>query len=231
MSSLSKMRESSTYLEIGVQEGKHFSGIRASHAIAVDPAFRINSNITNGKDTVYMHCGTSDSFFQSDYTTCNLMRKIDLAFLDGLHLFEFLLRDFYNTEALSRPEGLIAMHDCLPLSAEMTLRDEKEAVIASESTSFRGAWTGDVWKIVPILHKYRPDLNVICTNAAPTGLVCVTNLDPTSSVLEDRYLDIVSEFAAIPNSLENIEEFYCNLKIIDAGKILNGFDHSLYFRI
>lgn len=98
--------------------------------------------------------------------------KLSFSFLDGMHLFEFLLRDFIAAEKASGPNGVIAMHDCCPFSHEMTTRD------LDNLPQGGGAWTGDVWKLIPILREYRPDLKLTVLNAAPTGLVFVSGLKP-----------------------------------------------------
>ena len=43
----------------------------------------------------------------------------DIAFLDGMHRAEYLLRDFMNTERFSHERTLILLHDCLPVNARM----------------------------------------------------------------------------------------------------------------
>ncbi|MGB3148085.1 MAG: glycosyltransferase, partial [Paracoccaceae bacterium] len=112
--------------------------------------------------------------------------KIDLAFLDGMHLFEYLLRDFINTERHMAPDGLVTLHDCVPFNRVMAERDWDRAKTRS--------WTGDVWKLVPILRAYRPDLTVEVLDLAPTGLVTVRNLDPENTSLADQYDEIVSKY-------------------------------------
>jgi hypothetical protein len=59
-----------------------------------------------------------------------------------------------------------------------------------------GVWTGDVWKILPCLRRYRPDLALLALDANPTGLLLVANLDPDNRTLERGYVDIVDTFAA-----------------------------------
>ena len=85
---------------------------------------------------------------------------VDLAFIDGLHLFEQVLRDFINIERVSSPTTLVLIHDCFAIDALTAERNRK--------TEF---WTGDVWKIIPCLREFRPDLQVftIATRAIRFG--------------------------------------------------------------
>ena len=57
-----------------------------------------------------------------------------------------------------------------------------------------GFWTGDVFKFVLILKKYRPDLEFYNSDIPPAGLAIISNLDPNSTVLIDNYDSIVKEF-------------------------------------
>ena len=41
---------------------------------------------------------------------------VDLVFIDGLHLFEFALRDFFNAEAWCSRTSTIVLHDCVPIA-------------------------------------------------------------------------------------------------------------------
>src|SRR5262249_23021015 len=118
---------------------------------------------------------TSDDFFSSQDLLSILKGRPDLIFLDGMHLFEFLLRDFYNCEKLADRNTLIMMHDCMPLNAEMADRSEVRAYEQGKNTTYPGYWTGDVWKIVRILQKYRPELKMACLECPP--LECFVSLD------------------------------------------------------
>ncbi|MFZ3328014.1 MAG: glycosyltransferase 61 family protein [Methylocella sp.] len=113
MALLSKKRETKRYLEIGVDEGVLMSHIYADLAVGVDPALRISANLAKNKQKTCLISATSDSFFADPSLVANLSGAPDLAFLDGFHTYEFLLRDFFNTEAISDPRSLIIMHDCL----------------------------------------------------------------------------------------------------------------------
>ncbi len=74
-------------------------------------------------------------------------------------------------------------HDCLPLTAATASRKR-----------MTGFWTGDVWKITPILRRLRPDLEVFLIPAYPTGLLVVRGLDPRSRVLEEHLGAVIEEW-------------------------------------
>ena len=136
---------------------------------------------------------TSDAFFARHDPKAILGAPVDVAFLDGMHLFEYLLRDFMHVEQHCRPNSVIVLHDCLPTDVGMTRRvnpwTEADGPIRDSL-----AWTGDVWKVLPALRTYRPELRIHVFDAPPTGLVMVTGLDPASTVLRTRYFDIVEQF-------------------------------------
>lgn len=218
------------YLEIGVNMGHLLSRMKVDHAIGVDPAFIINANVAQGKRTLHLIQKTSDRFFREEQ---DLLGRIppQLAFLDGMHLYEYLLRDFINTERACLKNSLIVMHDCLPLSVEMCHRNQDASRDLTRDTPYYGWWTGDVWKIVPILKTYRPDLKVVCIDAAPTGLVCVSNVDPASRVLEKSYLDIVAEFSEQSADAGGLQRFYSDIRLVSASRMMSDASHGIYFRI
>jgi hypothetical protein len=173
------------YLEIGTFQGRSLELARCSY-VAVDPGFRISRPVIPPEGTaMHLFQQTSDDFFASGFLDRNGIR-IDLAFLDGMHLFEYLLRDFIHTERAMAPGGVVALHDCCPTTEEMTAREMQP-----------GAWTGDVWKTLLILLRHRPDLEILVTTAAPTGLVVIRGLDPGNDTLGRAYDDIVAEFSRL----------------------------------
>lgn len=184
---LSKNLQPKTYFEIGTQNGYSLSQIDCD-AVCVDPQFQISSNVWNSRKQTHLFQMTSDEFFRNTNFISTLWPQgIDLAFLDGLHRFEALLKDFFNTEKLCHSQSVILLHDCLPTSTAQLPRWSDTGI----------NWTGDVWKLLPILKKYRPDLRVHLLDCPPTGLVSITNLNPKSTVLQDNYYKIVDEFAQL----------------------------------
>ena len=121
---------------------------------------------------------TSDEFFDTTTVADAMGQPVDVAFIDGRHLFEYALRDFRALERDSHPGGVILFHDCHPQNVEW---------------GERGVRSGDVWKLLVALKEFRPDLTISTIEAPPTGLGLVTGLDPTSRVLWDRYDEIMDQ--------------------------------------
>ena len=195
------------YMEIGCRLGDSFAPVRG-RTIAVDPFFRANMNIIGTKPVLHVFQTTSDDFFATGFLERNDIR-LGLSFLDGMHLYEYLLRDFINTEAASDPNGVIMLHDCVPFGMGMTTRDLDNLP--------KGAWTGDVWKLIPILQRWRPDLTLTVLDCQPTGLVCVSNLSPGNRRLADAHDDIRAEFDAVDLAGYGVERFFQSFELADAG--------------
>ena len=185
LAALHEALEPKLYLEIGTQKGRSLRPCRC-RAISVDPEFKLEPGVIGNQAEVNFVQDTSDAFFEQGAAERLLSEPVDFAFLDGMHLFEYLLRDFINTERYVAPDATVMLHDCLPFSANMAARDR-----AKVQTQ---AWTGDVWKVVEILDRYRPDLEVTILDAAPTGLVAVRGMDPANTVLSDNYDEIIAAY-------------------------------------
>jgi hypothetical protein len=189
-----------TYLEIGVATGLSLAQSR-TRTIGVDPGFKISEEIACD---VQLNLVPSDDFFARDNPMAWFRGKpIDLAFIDGMHLFEFALRDFMNVEKHAHPGSVIIFDDILA-------RNPTEA--ARERVT--GCWTGDVFKIIPTLHEYRPDLTVIPVDTWPTGVLVVIGADPTNPTLRDNYDAILAKYRTPdPQPLpESLMRRQCTLK-------------------
>lgn len=197
------------YLEVGSQTGRSLEKC-SSPSIAVDPKFRIRYDISRNKPQLHMFQQPSDDFFAAGHLK-SLKAKPAFSFLDGMHLFEFLLRDFMNAEAAGTPQSVIALHDCIPFGHGMTTRDLDNIP--------RGAWTGDVWKLIPILQEYRPDLTIQVLNCAPTGLVIITNLSPRNQTLKSNYDRIVDQYKDLSLEAFGVERFFQSFAYVDASEV------------
>jgi Methyltransferase domain len=163
-----------TYVEIGVRHGGSLArALPDTLSVGIDPAL---DAADTGDQRRKLFALTSDDFFaRHDMREVLEGLDVDLAFVDGMHLFEFALRDFANLERLARPDSVILVHDCLPIDAVTSAREQTTDV-----------WTGDVWKLVPCLLETRPDLHIVTSDVRLSGMVFITRLDPGSSVLDAR---------------------------------------------
>ena len=172
------------YLEIGTNEGRSLA-MAPGKSVAVDPQFVISEDVSRGKPQVHFYQLTSDDFFaQAPFKA--IVDRFDMFFLDGLHRYEFLLRAIMSSEKLAKPDSIIVMHDCVPMSYAAAERSPRPDLTPS--------WVGDVWKLVPILKEYRPDLIIDIVDCQPSGLTIVTGLDAENTTLSQKYAEIKERY-------------------------------------
>ncbi len=168
-----------TYLEIGIRHGGSLALTR-SRSVGIDPAYRLRRDLPRD---VALFRETSDAFFDRDDPLEPLDgRPIGLAFIDGLHLAEFALRDFVHVERHSAWTSVAVFDDILPRNVQEAARDRSTR-----------DWTGDVYKVLEVLARHRPDLICLRVGTRPTGLGLILGLDPGSRVLDERYAAIERE--------------------------------------
>jgi hypothetical protein len=174
-----------TYVEIGIFKGESFRLAQApTVAIGIDPEPQLDAP-PSPRHRIFR--ATSDDFFAA-HDLGQLLEgvPVDLALIDGMHHFEFALRDFVNLERHCARESTILAHDCFPIDPVTAARDR--------TTSF---WSGDVWRLILALRRWRPDLAIHTVTAPPTGLAIVRGLDPGSRVLADNLARVCEEFLAV----------------------------------
>lgn len=174
-----------TYLEIGVDSGKSLalSG-KSLIALGVDPDPHVPER--GLPECARLFQETSDAFFANHSRESVLSaRRVDLAFIDGLHRFENALSDFAHCESWAQADSTIVLHDCLPIVKGTTHRER--------ATNF---WVGDTWKVVLALAAHRPELRVRTIRCPPSGLVVVRRLNPGSTAIFQNFPAIVAEFSA-----------------------------------
>jgi hypothetical protein len=156
-----------SYLEVGIQYGNTFNAIKCGKKVGIDPSL--------GEEKEGLYRLTSDLFFETN------SYEFDLIFIDGLHLYEQVIKDSANSWNCTRDGGFIVFHDCLPKSWEMCQRK----VIIPE-------WTGDVWKAM-----------IWFRDAYPKIECCVLDMDYGCGVIEVNKSKLIS--MKIP---EKIHPFY-----------------------
>lgn len=120
-----------TYLEIGVDDGVNFTSIKLpiKNKECCDPSDEKFTDIT--------YHMTSDEMF----ARMPLDKKYDMIFIDGMHLEEYVDRDIINSLKHLNPNGIICLHDVIPLNYDA----------AKEYYDHQSAWNGTVWKSIPKL--------------------------------------------------------------------------------
>ena len=165
LAQLHELLKPKTYLEIGVQHGWSLDlAHRAELPVGVDPHPLVEAK---GNQSIFPL--TSDEFFNKRGF---VLPPVDLAFIDGMHLYEYALRDFINVLRYVHKDSVVVFDDVLP-------RNQGEA----NRVQCPGDWTGDVWKIHRTVPVYRPDLKFRLVDTQPTGLLLVTGFDKKTNVI------------------------------------------------
>jgi hypothetical protein len=112
-------RNYTSYLEIGCFKDETFNQINIKKKIGVDPVSGGNLRMT------------SDKFFIEN------KEKFDLIFIDGLHVYEQVIKDIFNSIKVLKENGIILVHDCLP-----------RKLWYQTPTRMSDTWNGDVWKAI-----------------------------------------------------------------------------------
>lgn len=170
------------YLEIGVRNGTSLA-LCDSEAAGVDPQPDLS---VEGAERHALYQMSSDRFFESSAKAALAGKKLDLVFIDGMHLFEFALRDFINVEQNSLPTTLVVIDDIFPNHRVQAERNRASKV-----------WTGDVWKLYHCLKHNRPDLLLVAVDTAPTGMLLVAGLDRGNQTLLQRYNPLVRQYGEL----------------------------------
>jgi hypothetical protein len=116
-----KKTDAKKYLEIGCDEDRIFNKVICDYKVGVDP--------TRGGT----HRMTSDEFFSTN------KEKFDVVFIDGLHIYDQVSRDFYNSLDSLNDNGIIILHDMMP-------RLPSEAITPIPNGKPKN-WLGDVWRL------------------------------------------------------------------------------------
>ena len=200
-----------TYFEIGVRKGKSLA-LSRTVSVGVDPYYVVDHEL---------HCdlhlvrATSDEFFARRHPFAHFREPlVDLAFIDGMHLSEFALRDFINTERYCHAGSVIVLDDVLP-------RNVLEAGRGRVGSATKGAWAGDVYKIIDVLRTHRPDLIVVEVATKPTGTLVVLLPDPENRVLAAEYDALVPELV-VPDPQVVPEWSLTRSRAMEPGELLTS---------
>lgn len=180
------------YLETGVWMGNSLKLARCP-AIGIDPFPDIRVELGPNH---HVHEVTAEEFFENPAHLRDFP-PIDLTYIDGLHLVENALLDFMNIEKVAHPGAVVVIDDVFP----------NHPVQAQRHRSSK-AWTGDVWKVLPILREQRPDLLLLPVDTHPTGSLVVVGLDPEDDSLWNNFDFLMTfEIADYPPGAKTLERY------------------------
>ena len=172
-----------SYLEIGCQSDVNFSKIIIKNKIGVDPQ-------SGGT-----HRMTSDDFFKQNKST------FDLIFIDGLHVYEQVLKDIENSLKVLNDNGVILIHDCLPAK-----------IWHQTIPQTHSSWNGDVWKSI-VKSRTRIDIDTY-TIEADQGLGLILKREN-----KDLLVDKIENFKNL-----KFRDYYIHhkkfMRIIDENDVL-----------
>lgn len=127
------------YLEIGTAPGADcFKKIRCKIKIGCDPVVS-----TGPVDAGMVYGLTSDDFFKINTMT------FQISYIDGMHLYEYVIRDIVNSWNCLDLGGFIICHDCIPYD---------ETAASRELLNPNWAWNGDVYRSILWFKDTYPDI-------------------------------------------------------------------------
>jgi hypothetical protein len=175
LKALHRLTRPRTYLETGIQLGQSLTLSRVP-SVGIDPEFAIKAELLAD---VHLARTTSDEFFARKRPLAHLPADVvDLAFIDGMHLAEYALRDYLAVERFTTPASVVVFDDMLPRSVDEAARHRHTS-----------AWTGDVYKAAQALRDMCPDLIVLEVDTTPTGVVVVLTPDASRDGVLPGYDD------------------------------------------
>ena len=175
-----------SYLEIGTFKNDLFNHVKCNVKVGVDPVS--GGNIRK----------TSDAFFSENN------QKFDLIFIDGLHHYEQVKRDIFNSLKFLNNKGIILLHDCLPRNYYY------QAVPRSQIN-----WNGDTWKAFLEIRNQTMYDTYCCNADEGIGVILKRdNLNPLNTNIESFQNFNFNKFATNYKKYLNLVEYESLIKIL-----------------
>lgn len=181
-------------------------------SIGIDPAFSI---VTELHTDVHLARTTSDEFFARKDPLAHLpINTVDLAFIDGMHLAEYALRDYLAIERFTTPTSVLVFDDMLPRSVVEAARYRE-----NDPWTRHTAWAGDVYKAAQALRDMCPELIVLEVDTTPTGVVVVLLPDSQRGGVLPQYDDWL-DVAITPDPQPVPQEILTRSRALDPQRLL-----------
>lgn len=175
-----------SYLEIGTFKNDLFNHVKCNIKVGVDPVS--GGNIRE----------TSDAFFSENN------QKFDLIFIDGLHHYEQVKKDIFNSLKFLNNKGIILLHDCLPRNYYY------QAVPRSQIN-----WNGDTWKAFLEIRNQTIYDTYCCNADEGIGVILKRdNLNPLNMNIESFQNFNFNKFVTNYKKYLNLIEYESLIKIL-----------------
>jgi len=205
------------YLEIGTGDGSTLALANCA-AIGIDAGIATIRDIMGAKPACFLFRMESTLFFDTYDTKALLGGPVAMALLVDRHFFEDVLHDFVQLEKRMTSRSVILVHNCLPTDAHVARRLPDDQTLAHTSRH-PDWWTGDVWKALAALKRFRPDLRIRAFNSYPTGLAAITNLNSQSNIIAQYHDEIIAEYKSLDLAEYGIDQYLQELDVRDAGSL------------
>jgi hypothetical protein len=208
------------YLEIGVMVGNSLLANPMPFRVGVDPKIYFDTRTCESPD-LQLYEMTSDEYF----THYKHEEPFDVIYIDGLHQFEQVMRDFINSLSVAHDRTLWIVDDTVPCDVFSALRVQAETVrLREKETGYHStAWHGDVFKFVFLLQAFFPMFDYFTTHqdgVNPQTIIWRSRrpfVQPAcpslSQISQLSYLDVlkhpeVFNFSTFDEGLKILEVFY-----------------------
>jgi len=142
-----------SYLEVGVQYGATFEGVRFAERVGVDPfpLFDLET-LPRGASVI---ADASDNYFEA----LDQEKQFDVIFLDGLHEWFQTYKDVINSLNHLTTGGVVLVDDVIPCDEISAIPSLEESYrIRMEMGSPERRWHGDVFKVLFAIHENHSDV-------------------------------------------------------------------------
>lgn len=209
-----------SFLVLGGRDGGPLRGV-ACPTVLVDALFAPTDvdTLLNGRARTSFVRKTTDAFFADGDCAALLPGGAGVTLIDGVSVFEAALRDFAGAEAHAAPGGVILISGCFPATPRQAMRVRTVARPGDEPDDMAALWLGDVWKLLALLGRFRPDLRLRWADTPPGGLLIVDQLNPADRTLSAQYDAIVAEFMRYSLDEAAIDRMRLSVPMIDSTSV------------
>lgn len=209
-----------SFLVLGAREGGPLRGV-ACPAVLVDAVFAPTETdiLLNGRARTSFVRKSTDAFFADGDAAALLPGGAGVTLIDGVPVFEAALRDLIAAEAHAAPGGVILVTGIAPATPRQAMRVRTVARAGDEPDDMVEMWLGDVWKLIAVLTRFRPDLRLRWADVTPGGVLIVDQLDPANRTLADQRDAIIAEFIRYGLDEAAIDTMRASVPMIDSASV------------